>query len=214
MGRFVITIDGPAGSGKSSIAELLSKRDGFVHINSGAFYRSIAFILGDKPTDEELKKLKLDVRIKDGKMIVFYNGERIDDKLQAESIGRIASKIAKLSFVRDFVNSTIRKVAMNGMFVVDGRDCGSVMFKDADLKIYLTASAEERARRRAAQTNEDYDFVLKEIKDRDEQDKNREIAPLVKPYGAFEIDSTKLDIEGVYKRIKSLMGKSDEDRNS
>ncbi|WP_025270166.1 (d)CMP kinase [Hippea sp. KM1] len=205
MGRFIITIDGPAGSGKSSIAELLSKRDGFIHINSGAFYRSIAFILGDEPKKEELERLKLDVRVKDGRMLIFHNSERIDDKLQAEAIGRIASRIARIGFVRDFVNSTIRSAAKEGRFVVDGRDCGSVMFKDADLKIYLTASAEERARRRSKQTGEDFAFVFKEIKERDEQDRNRDIAPLIKPEGAFEIDSSNMDIEGVYKKIKSLM---------
>ena len=206
MDRFVLTIDGPAGSGKSTIAKLLSKRDGFIHINSGMFYRAIAFILGDNPSEDELKKLRFSFEVINGEMVLVYNNEKLfGNKLQTEEIGKIASKIAKKDFVRNFVNKLIRDTAKSGKFVIDGRDCGSVIFPDAQLKVYLDASLEERAKRRATQTNEELEKIKEEIRKRDEQDKNRDIAPLVVPDKAKIIDTTNLSIEDVYQRIVNLL---------
>ncbi|WP_022669938.1 (d)CMP kinase [Hippea alviniae] len=205
MDRFVLTIDGPAGSGKSTIAKLLSRREGFIHINSGMFYRAIAFIFGEDVSEEKLLNLKFSFDVKDGEMVLVYNGKLLNEKLQREEVGKIASKIAKKSFVRDFVNKLIRDTAKSGRFVIDGRDCGSVIFPDAQVKVFLDASLEERAKRRATQTNEDLDRIKEEIRKRDEQDKNRDIAPLIVPDGAEVIDTTDLSIEDVYKRIVQLL---------
>ncbi len=214
MDRFIITIDGPAGSGKSTIAKLLSERDGFVHINSGALYRAIAYVLGVDFSETDLKELKLDIAIGTKDTKIFYKDQCITDKLYNESIGRVASRVAKIDYVRDYVNKKIRKIAKCGKFVIDGRDCGTVIFPDADVKFYLTANLRERAKRRSAETGEDLNMVIKEIRNRDNQDSKRDIAPLIKPKGAYVIDTTYLSVESVYEIVESIIRRVYDNRNS
>ncbi len=214
MSRFIVTIDGPAGSGKSTIAKLLAKREGFIHINSGIIYRSIAYRLGTNISKSDLIKLDIGIKPINKSVRVFIDNMDMTDILMDEEIGKKASKVAMLPFVREYVNKLIRKIAKNGKYVIDGRDCGSVIFPDANVKIFLVGSVEERAKRRALQTNEPINVVIEEIKKRDEQDSNREIAPLIKPKGAIEIDTTALDIETVYKKVLNAIRRVYDNRNS
>ncbi len=211
--RIVVTIDGPAGSGKSTIAKLLQERDGFLHIDTGAVYRALGYITKGSPTKDGIKKIHFDIERKKG-VELFYNGVNIETFIRTEECAKFASDAAKMDFVREFVNKTARQIAANGRYVIDGRDCGSVIFPDADLKIFLVADLYERAKRRAKEEKRNIDLIEREIKARDEQDKNRKIAPLVKPKGAFEIDTTYLNIEDVYQRIKKLIEGLDADKNS
>jgi len=214
MAKFIVTIDGPAGSGKSTIARLLSEREGFIHINSGALYRAVAYILGEGINRDKLKELDLKVEYRGGEFRIFHNGVDITDKLGSEALGKRASDVARIRFVRDFVNEKVRSIPKSGKFVVDGRDCGSVIFPEADVKIFLTASVEERAKRRTKEVNGDVEQILREIKRRDEQDMKRDIAPLVRPEGAILIDTTGLGIEDVFERVLDIVRRVYDNRNS
>ena len=211
--RFVITIDGPAGSGKSTIAKLLEERDGFLHIDTGAIYRVIGYIFNGSPNKNDILNLRFSIRKKD-RIKIFWQKRDIEEFIRTEKCGMLASNAAKIEFVRDFVNDLARKIADTGKFVIDGRDCGSVIFPDAQLKIFLAADIDERARRRAKDDNVSIDDIKKDIEKRDYQDKNRSTAPLIKPEDAYEIDTTKLSIEGVYKSVKKLLEERYENNNS
>jgi len=202
--RFIVTIDGPAASGKSTLARLLSKRDGFLHIDTGALYRAVGYVLGSNPTKEQLDNLKFVIEKKD-RIVIKYKGKDIETFIRTEECGMLASNAAKLEFVRDFVNNFARKLAVKGKYVIDGRDCGSVIFPDADLKIFLVASIKERAARRAKEEQKNVLKIEKDIEKRDEQDKNRQIAPLSQPKGATEIDTTNMSIEEMYLKVKRLI---------
>jgi len=214
MDRLIVTIDGPAGSGKSTIAKLLAERDGFVHINSGAIYRAVAFALGENTDEGKLKKLNLKLQVENGSVVVYIDGKNVTEKLQREKVGKMASKVARIGFVRDYVNEKVRSLAKSGKFVIDGRDCGSVIFPYADVKVFLEADLKERAKRRALETGEDFDEVLEIIEKRDKQDREREIAPLVKPEGAYEIDTTNKSIEEVYAEVKGIIRRVYDNRDS
>ena len=211
MDKFVVAIDGPAGSGKSSISEIVSKKLGFTRINTGAMYRAIAVMAtrkGIKLDDESEYDFLDDISVIYDNGLTKVNGVVIsDEELKGESLA--ASKCSKLKRVRDKMlifqrNSAIGKVLM------DGRDIGTVVFPDADLKIYLDASAEERAKRRYLEIkgtpNElPYDVILKEINERDYQDMHREIAPLKKADDAVLIDTTSMTIDMVVNKIVELI---------
>ena len=211
MDKFVVAIDGPAGSGKSSISEIVSKKLGFTRINTGAMYRAIAVIATKKGinlTDENEYDFLDDISVIYDNGLTKVNGTIISDE-ELKGASKAASACSKLKRVRDKMlifqrNSAIGKVLM------DGRDIGTVVFPDADLKIYLDASAEERAKRRYLEVkgtvNElPYDVILKEIEERDYQDMHREIAPLKKADDAILIDTTSMTIDMVVDRIVELI---------
>ncbi|HEX13397.1 MULTISPECIES: (d)CMP kinase [Desulfurella] len=202
MSSFIITIDGPSGAGKSTICKMFSINDGFVHIDTGKIYRSIAYILKEV-TEEELNKLELDFKIENLQVLFIYKGKILNDIILSEDIAKKASTIAKNEFVRDFVNKLARTIAQEGKFVIDGRDAGSVIFPNANIKFYLDAKLEERAKRRSKELSVDYSQSIKSLSCRDEQDTQRKIAPLVVPKGAIIIDTTFLSVEEVYNKIKS-----------
>ncbi|MGB9744026.1 MAG: (d)CMP kinase [Desulfurella sp.] len=204
MSSFIITIDGPSGAGKSTICKMFSINDGFVHIDTGKIYRSIAYILKEV-TEEELNKLELDFKIENLQVLFIYKGKILNDIILSEDIAKKASTIAKNEFVRDFVNKLARTIAQEGKFVIDGRDAGSVIFPNANIKFYLDAKLEERAKRRSKELSVDYSQSIKSLSCRDEQDTQRKIAPLVVPKGAIIIDTTFLSIEEVYNKIKSYL---------
>jgi cytidylate kinase len=220
----VITIDGPSGSGKGTIAGLLAKQLGWNLLDSGALYRLLAFAAsnhGVDLTNEEAMKLlaaHLDVQFVaagggQGQRIIL-EGEEVTDAIRNEQIGAGASQVASLPAVREALLQ--RQQAFQEMpgLVADGRDMGTVVFPDAPLKVFLTASAEERARRRYLQLKAKGDDVnlaslLDEILARDERDTQRAVAPLKPAVDAIQLDSTKLSIEQVMERILSEVANRD-----
>ena len=214
----VITIDGPSGSGKGTIAGLLAKQLGWNLLDSGALYRLLAFAArnhGVDLTNEEALKLlaaHLDVQFiaaaaGQGQKIIL-EGEEVTDAIRNEYVGAGASQVASLPAVREALLQRQRAFREMPGLVADGRDMGTVVFPDAPLKIFLTASAEERAQRRYLQLKAKGDDVnlaslLDEIRVRDERDTQRAVAPLKPAADAIQLDSTELSIEQVLERILS-----------
>ena len=214
----VITIDGPSGSGKGTVAGILAKRLGWNLLDSGALYRLLAFAAGNHgvAVDNEalLEKLAahLDVQFigaTDGKPArIILEGDDVTHAIRSETVAAGASKVAALPAVRDALLQRQRAFLEFPGLVADGRDMGTVVFPDAPLKVFLTASAEERARRRYLQLKAKGDDVslsglLDEIRARDERDTQRAIAPLKPAADAIQLDSTELSIEQVLERIMS-----------
>ena len=220
----VITIDGPSGSGKGTVAALLAAKLGWNFLDSGALYRLLAFAArnhGVDLTNEEALKLlaaHLDVQFgaaKDGHgMQIILEGEEVTSAISNEQVGAGASQVAALPAVRDALLQRQKAFREPPGLVADGRDMGTVVFPDAPLKIFLTASAEERARRRYLQLKGKGDDVnlaslLDEIRARDERDTQREVAPLKPADDAVQLDSTDLSIEQVLGQILSEVAKRD-----
>lgn len=220
----VITIDGPSGSGKGTVAALLAGKLGWNFLDSGALYRLLAFAArnhGVDLTNEEALKLlaaHLDVQFGVAKyghtMEIVLEGEDVTRAIRNEQVGAGASQVAALPVVRDALLQRQKAFREAPGLVADGRDMGTVVFPDAPLKIYLTASAEERARRRYLQLKDKGDDVnlaslLDEIRARDERDTQREVAPLKPADDAVQLDSTDLSIEQVLGQILSEVAKRD-----
>ncbi|QMV61380.1 (d)CMP kinase [Pseudomonas berkeleyensis] len=210
MSAPVITVDGPSGSGKGTLCALLAKQLGWNLLDSGALYRLLAFAAGnhgiDLTNEEALKQLAahLDVQFIDKRIIL--EGEEVTDAIRNEQVGAGASMVASLPAVREALLQRQRAFQEMPGLVADGRDMGTVVFSDAPLKIFLTASAEERARRRYLQLKAKGDDVnlaslLDEIRARDERDTQRAVAPLKPAVDAILLDSTELSIEQVLERI-------------
>ena len=220
----VIAIDGPSGSGKGTIAGILARKLGWCLLDSGALYRLLAFAARnhgvDLANEDALKVLAahLDVQFiaatgGHGQRIIL-EGEEVTDAIRNEQIGAGASQVAALPAVREALLQRQRAFREAPGLVADGRDMGTVVFPDAPLKIFLTASAEERARRRYFQLKEKGDDVtlsslLEEIRARDERDTQRAIAPLKAAPDAIQLDSTELSIEQVLERILSEVASRD-----
>ncbi len=196
MKKIVITIDGPAASGKSTISTLLAEKLGFNHLSTGIFYRALSYYIVKKNLREEeflglLSAIRVDV--------IFPDKIQVEELIMDESllhsmeISDMASKIAKIKEVRDFLLGIQRKVISRGNIVADGRDVGTVVYPEADFKFFLTASSSERARRRLIEMGlplEDFYKVKEEIEQRDKRDKLRPIAPLIPALSAYIVDST------------------------
>ena len=214
----VITLDGPSGSGKGTIAGLLAARLGWKLLDSGALYRLLAFAAGnhgiDLTNEEGLKTLAahLDVQFVDKRIIL--EGEEVTDAIRNEQVGAGASMVASLPAVREALLQRQRAFREAPGLVADGRDMGTVVFPDAPLKIFLTASAEERARRRYHQLKgkgEDVSLpsLLDEIRARDERDMQRAVAPLKPALDAIQLDSTEMSIDQVLERILDEVARRD-----
>ncbi len=220
----VITIDGPSGSGKGTVAALLAGELGWNFLDSGALYRLLAFAARnhgvDLTNEEALKVLAehLDVQFgaaRDGHgMIIILEGEEVTESIRNEQVGAGASQVAALPVVRTALLQRQKAFREAPGLVADGRDMGTVVFPDAPLKIFLTASAEERARRRFLQLKACGDDVnlaslLEEIRERDERDTHRAVAPLKPADDAVQLDSTTLSIEEVLQKILSEVAERD-----
>lgn len=200
-----IAIDGPSGAGKSAIASALAKRLGYEYIDTGALYRTIAYIAvregGDLSTEELLKRVDAQsIDYKDG--AVQLNGEALGDVIRTEAISQKTSQLSKEPAVRDYLLSLQRRLAEDGGVVMEGRDIGTVVLPSADVKFFLTASEEERARRRYEQRLAfgeavDMEKIKADIHARDERDKNRAVAPLKQAADAILVDSTAMSEEEV-----------------
>ncbi|MGY0372039.1 (d)CMP kinase [Clostridium sp. JNZ J1-5] len=208
--RITVAIDGPAGAGKSTIARMVGERFNLMYINTGAMYRAItlkAMELEISSDDiENLCKLmkNLEMHFEDNNLIV--NGENINDKLTMPEINQNVSNYAAVPEVRENLVYLQRKMSEKYNVIMDGRDIGTVVLKDAAFKFYLTASPEERAKRRykeliCKKLDVNYEEILEEIKQRDYIDSNRSINPLTKAEDAVEIDTTYLSIEDVVNKI-------------
>lgn len=212
-----IAIDGPAGAGKSTIAKAVSNHLSYIYVDTGAMYRAAAlFVLRNDihPDDEEaISKIcnQIDIKLDyvDKEQQIYLNGENVSTTIRSEEVGNAASTISKHLVIREKMVELQQVIAKKTSVVMDGRDIGTVVLPKADLKIYLTASVNERARRRYLDLKNkgfdgDIDKIKKDIIARDNQDMNRSNSPLVIAKGAIEIDSSKMSIEEVVSLILQL----------
>ena len=217
-----IAIDGPSGAGKSTIADILAEKLSYIHLDTGAMYRTLAYLALEKGIglNEEDKivslidnDFNLDMR-SDG--TIYCNGIDVTKKIRTNEISMAASDISKLNGVRKGLVKAQKEIAKDGGYIVDGRDICEVVLPDAKVKIYLTANPEDRARRRVLQNKEkgidsDYESILEDIKKRDYQDMHREFSPLKKADDAILIDSSNLNIEEVVDKILEIVYREMED---
>ena len=212
-----IAIDGPAGAGKSTIAKKIAKELGYIYVDTGAMYRALAIHFlkqGLKPEDtEEIKEAcktaEVSLQYEDGVQQVYLNGENVTALLRQEEVGKMASVSSAISEVRAKLLSLQRDLASAKDVVMDGRDIGTNILPNANVKVYLTASVEERARRRFVELTEkgvicDFDEIAHDIEERDMRDMNREIAPLKQAEDATLVDSSNMTIDEVVKTIIDL----------
>ena len=214
-----VAVDGPAGSGKSTITKMVAKSLGFNYVDTGAMYRALTYnFLSnglDELEEEEIKELlsKTDFKVEyvDGVQYVYVNNEEVSDKIRTAEVSKFTSLFAKSPAVRDFLIDTQRNLANTNNIIMDGRDIASVVLPNADVKIFLTASVEERARRRVLDferqgiENVDFEKVKEDIKARDWQDENRDTAPLVKVDSATLLDTTSMTIDEVVGKMTELV---------
>ena len=216
MNKKIVAIDGPAGAGKSTVSKLAAQKLNYTYIDTGAMYRAVALkvIRQNKAVTEDLivevaKDIDIDLRYEDGITKVFVDNEEVTGKIRTPEVSKAASDVAKSGFVRQRLTELQRKMATRGGVIMDGRDIGTHVLPNADVKIYLTASVEERARRRCEELkakgfDANIDEVAKEIQARDKQDMEREIAPLKQAKDAVLLDTTKLSIDEVVNEILNL----------
>ena len=216
---FKIAIDGPAGAGKSTVAKETAKRNGLIYVDTGALYRAVALYLLENGADildeEDCKKYLPGIRVairydENGQQRVIMNGEDVSHKIRTPEVSDAASKTSAFPAVREKLLSLQRTLAEENDVLMDGRDIGTVVLPDAELKIFLTASAEVRAKRRydeltAAGQEVNYEEILEQIIERDTRDMNREIAPLKQAEDAVLVDTSKLGIEEVIEVIRGLI---------
>jgi cytidylate kinase len=198
----VIAIDGPAGAGKSTVARAVAKALGWSYLDSGAMYRSVA--LAARRSGVEPRALAADVRIEPGERVLL-NGEDVTDQIRSPEISEAASQAAADPAVREAMVAQQRQLLVSGDWVVEGRDIGSVVAPDADLKLFLTANAQERARRRAQEHGADVASVLAELAVRDDRDRDREHSPMRPAPGAVQLDTTGLSVDEVVGRVIGLL---------
>ena len=214
-----IAIDGPAGAGKSTLARALARELGYLYVDTGAIYRTVALRAreaGADPSDpEQVAPLleDLDLRMDyggDGVQRMYLSGRDVTEAIRENEISALASQVAALPAVREFLLEFQRKQAREHDVVMDGRDIGTVVLPQAGVKIFLTAAPEARARRRTAELlqrgqDADFDEILREIRQRDKQDENRPVAPLRQAEDAALLDTTNLDLKGSLEALLTLV---------
>lgn len=216
----IVTIDGPGGSGKSTMAKILAKRTGINYLDTGAMYRAVGYWAKKNNVDpddpaavrELIRDLVMNVWTESGIQQVEVNGENVTPYIRENSVSMVASTISKIPAVRLKMVDLQRKIASKGDYVLDGRDTGSFVFPNADYKFYITATSDVRAERRRKElaekgTDITFEELKREIQARDEQDMNREFAPLVVPKDAIIIDTSAMTVDEVYYTIKRYLCK-------
>lgn len=214
---FNIAIDGPAGAGKSSIAKAVAKRLGFIYVDTGALYRSVALNalqqhLSPENPDEiiaMLDDITVDLAFEEGSQKVILNGVDVSEDIRLPEVSANASKVSAIPEVRTFLFELQQKMARENNVLMDGRDIGTVVLPNADLKIFLTASPEVRAKRRydeliAKGQEVDYETILKDVKERDYRDSHRAVAPLKAADDAVYLDTSDMSFDEVANRIQEL----------
>ena len=226
MGRISIAIDGPAASGKSSLARNIAGKLGFVYLRTGWLYRAVGLYIYEKNiagddiaaieacidrAEAGLEELRTDLVYRGGEQRIYLNGRDISGSVGAERVGKYASDVSKIKKVRDYLLAPQRDAAAKYDVVLEGRDIGTVILPGADVKIFLTASAEARATRRLADENkraegaQTYGQILREIVERDEQDSGREIAPLRPAEDAVMLDNSGLEAHETLARALNII---------
>lgn len=214
----IVAIDGPAGSGKGTVTEIISKKLNLTNISTGDGYRSVALFaiennVSETETDKIIKLLddiQIEFKKEQDKDVVFLNGKNVDKRIRQKDVTNIVSKVSAIKEVRFKLNELFRKISENKNVIMEGRDIGTCVFPNADVKIYLDASVEERAKRRVEQNESigihiPYEEVLESIRKRDEQDKTKEIGALIQADDAIYIDSSNLSIEEVSDKIIQII---------
>jgi len=221
----VITLDGPAGSGKSTIAKLVSEKLNYFQIDSGAFYRTYTYIaleyakeksinfpdfINEKSFQIYLENIFLEIKFENKKQIIFFNNKNIESKIRNPQITQSIKFIADNRFIRELVNQQIRKISENYDIIADGRDMGTVVFPNAELKIFITASLEVRAKRRFKEFQEKFtditiEEVQEQIKKRDFQDENREFGALKASEDAIMVDTSKKNLKVSLEVIEKII---------
>ena len=214
-----VAIDGPSGAGKSTMARLLAQQLGFVYVDTGAMYRSIGLYVKRAGIGLEeieaivprLPEITIQLRYTDGVQHIFLNGEDVSEEIRTEIISRYASAVSTLAPVREYLLELQRGLARDHDVIMDGRDIGTVILPHAQVKIFLTASAEERARRRYQELLEkgqavEYDQVYQDLLARDEKDTSRAAAPLKPAADAVQLNSTAYTLEETLERMKTIIG--------
>ena len=216
-----IAIDGPAGAGKSTIARRVAKEKGYIYVDTGAMYRAIGLYFMNEGVDAEnasavlaaLAAIQVEIKYENAEQQVYLNGKNVSKEIRQEAVGNMASKVATKQEVRDKLLSLQRNLAATQDVVMDGRDIGTFVLPNAELKIYLTASVDTRAGRRYKELVEknmpaDLEEIKKDIEARDYQDMHRKIAPLSQAEDAYYLDSSDLTIDEVVDVICSKIPES------
>ena len=215
---FNVAIDGPAGAGKSTIAKKLAKDLGYIYVDTGAMYRAMAYYFIQNqiaPDDLEgisnaCKNVDISIEYINGEQCVILNGENVNGVIRTEEVGNMASATSVYPVVREKLVQLQRQLAKKADVIMDGRDIGTVVLPNADVKIYLTASSKVRAERRYKELMEkgiecNLDDIEKDIIDRDYRDMHREVSPLKQAIDAVLLDSSTLDIDGVVEKMKEII---------
>lgn len=213
-----VAIDGPSGSGKSTLSRKAAENLGFIYVDTGAMYRTIglyAYRLGIpvdsvEPITEHLSEISISLKYQNGEQLIFLGEEDVSKEIRTHIISSYASAVAKIPAVRAFLLERQRLIAKENSVIMDGRDIGTVVLPDADVKIFLTASPEVRANRRYAELKErgqqiDYQQLLQDIIDRDYQDSHREIAPLKPSETSIVLDTSELDFNQSLDKLISII---------
>ena len=213
-----IAIDGPSGAGKSTVAKALAKKLGIVYVDTGALYRTIGYAAVSRGISTKdaaamqalLPDIHIDVKYEDGTQCVYLNGENMGDRIRRPEISMAASDVSAIPAVRAFLLDTQRDIARRNSVVMDGRDIGTVILPDADVKIFMVASVEARALRRTKELEEkgmpaSYEDVLREMKERDAQDSGRAIAPAIPAPDAIHLDNSGMSVDESVQAVIDLI---------
>ncbi len=215
MSHIQIAIDGPSGAGKSSLSRAVAKAMGIIYVDTGALYRTVGYFARSKGITLEnitelvplLEEITIEVRYEDGIQCVYLNGENLGDRIRENEISMYASKVSTIPEVRAFLLDTQKELARKNSVIMDGRDIGTIILPDANVKIFLTASNEIRARRRVKELEEkgmpaSFETVLADMEQRDEQDRNRDVAPAIAAPDAIHFDNS---YEGFDEALSALL---------